>query len=62
MIDNQYFKRWNEWRKCCSNSKFYKLLVLLKIVKSLSLDQLGAIEEFQNSFMDGFQKGLRRGR
>ena len=30
----KHFKRWNGWRKHNLNSRFYKLLVLLGIVKS----------------------------
>lgn len=33
----KHFKRWNKWRKRNTNSRFYKLLVLLGICKSPTL-------------------------
>lgn len=29
-----HIRQWNKWRKGCLNGKFYKLLVLLKIIRS----------------------------
>ena len=37
-----HIRKWNKWRKHNLNSGFYKLLVLLKIVKSPTFEYGGA--------------------
>ena len=35
-----HIKKWNRWRKRNINSHFYKLLVLLKLVKSPTFEMM----------------------
>jgi len=37
-----HIKKWNKWRKYSLNSRLYKLMVLLKIVISPTLEYGGA--------------------
>lgn len=46
----KHFRRWNIWRKYCLNPWYHKLLVLLKIVHSPSMDFVILPEE-QEEFM-----------
>ena len=53
----KHFKRWNDWRKHNSNSRFYKLLVLLGIVKSPTF-ALYLTEEESEKMHKAFMKEL----
>ena len=36
----KWFKKWHEWQARCINGKFYKLMVLFKIIKSPSMQNI----------------------
>ena len=45
----RHFRKWNEWRKQNLNSKFYQLLVLLKVYKSPTFDLYITKQEMQEA-------------
>lgn len=42
----KYLKLWNKWRKNSLNSSLYKLLVLVKILKSPTFENIKIHERF----------------
>lgn len=56
-----HIRRWNIWRKRCGNSKFYKLIVLLGIVKSPTMT-LTLMPEDLDMIQQGFIEGMIRGK
>lgn len=53
----KHIRRWNVWRKNNLNSKRYKILVLLGIIKSPSFYHVWLPEECE-AFQKGFYEGL----
>ena len=45
----RHFHKWNEWRKQNLNSKFYQLLVLLKVYKSPTFELYITKQEMQEA-------------
>ena len=45
----RHFRKWNEWRKRNLNSKFYQLLVLLKVYKSPTFELYITKQEMQEA-------------
>lgn len=45
----RHFRKWDEWRKRNLNSKFYQLLVLLKVYKSPTFDLYITKQEMQEA-------------
>lgn len=54
----KHIKRWNEWRKRNINSSFYKLLVLLGIVKSPTF-LCTLTKEEREEFAKSLEKAIR---
>lgn len=57
----KHFKRWNKWRKGCFNSRLYKFLVLIGLVKSPSFawtftdDEISEMRKgFDDALIDRF--------
>ena len=61
----RWFIEWNRWRKRNTNSWLYKLLVLFKVRRSISLElQIGEMSileylEYGNSFIVGFDAAIK---
>jgi hypothetical protein len=51
----KWFKKWYEWQARCINGKFYKLMVLFKIIKSPSM----RLAVFGECFSQEFEKQQR---
>ena len=41
----QNYKKWKDWQKRCINSRFYKFLVLIGFVHSLSFEAFKILDE-----------------
>ena len=46
----RHFRKWNEWRKQNLNSKFYQLLILLKVFRSPTFELYITKQEMQEAF------------
>jgi len=56
----RHILRWNQWRKGCLNGPFHKLLVLLGLRISPTLECTLLPDEW-NAISDAFRKGLQDG-
>ena len=45
----RHFRKWNEWRKRNLNSKFYQLLILLKVFRSPTFELYITKQEMQEA-------------
>lgn len=54
----KHLKRWNKWRKFNKNSRKYKFLVLIGVMKSPSFELTWTDEECE-AFYRGLCEGLR---
>lgn len=56
----EHIKRWNVWRKHNKNSIAHKILVLVGIIKSPTLNCTLTKDEYK-AFYDGFMEGVKNG-
>lgn len=51
-----HYQQWNRWQKCCMNSRFHKILVLLGLKKSQTLEMMKAGEKIVSNMATIFGK------
>lgn len=57
---SDHFRRWNIWRKQCLNGPLHKLLVLLKLLPSPTLE-LTLLPEERYRLVEEFERGITEG-
>lgn len=55
-----HFQKWNRWRKCNGNSKFYQFLVLIKAARSESFKSICSSGFIFEGLMEGIDSQLLR--